>query len=184
MAVSFQDTRVICLIAVMWKVKPIYFIFIHLFTPIFYIIFSLLGLAPMQGLGSLLKEAFDATINFPKVLIIGLKFDRSPIDLHESISIDDFAIVDLICIICFGQNVLDPRPGVDKSFPHPIIFQRDDVSIVVVVARGIEIVEGFVEPLYLNFLLSADDRRIRRRRGVARVCLGSAFWTRMRFRLV
>jgi hypothetical protein len=114
MAVGFQNTRIICLKAVMWKVKSIWhFILIRLFPTIFYMIFSMLGFTPMQRFGPSLKEAFNATINFSKVLIISLKLDRSSIHLHKSISIDDFAIVDLICVICFCQYVLNPRPSVD-----------------------------------------------------------------------
>jgi hypothetical protein len=56
--------------------------------------------------GDILEEAFDAIIDFSKMLVAVSKLDRVSIDFEVSISIDDLSVVDLVGVVCFCENVL------------------------------------------------------------------------------
>lgn len=73
----------------------------------------------------ILKEGFDATIDFSEMLIGVFKLEGVPIDPEVAIAIDDLAVVDLVGVVCLGEDVLHHRPGVYDPLTHPVVLKRD-----------------------------------------------------------
>ena len=69
------------------------------------------------------KEGLDAVVDLTKILIAAPKLDGIPLDLEIFIFVHNIAIVHVIGVVCFGEDVLDHRAGVDQSLTHPIVLQ-------------------------------------------------------------
>lgn len=80
------------------------------------------------------KEGLDTIVDFAKIFIAAPKLDGIPLDLEILIFIENIAIVHMIGVVCFGEDVLDHGSGVDQSLAHSIVLQGQEVVIVVVVA--------------------------------------------------
>ena len=69
------------------------------------------------------KEGFDAVVDLPKIFIAAPKLDGIPLDLQIFILVHNIAIVHVIGIVGFGEDILDHRPGVDQPLTHPVVLQ-------------------------------------------------------------
>lgn len=85
----------------------------------------------------MLEEAFDAIVDFSKIFIAVSKLDWVSIDLEVSISIDDLAVVDLVGVVCFCEDVLHHRPGVYDALAHSVVLEGDQIVVFVVEAGGV-----------------------------------------------
>ncbi len=61
-------------------------------------------------------------------------------------------VVNVVSVVCPGQDVLDPRTGVDQSPPHAVVFESDQILVHVIVAGRVYVIEGLKSSLNYVFL--------------------------------
>lgn len=91
-----------------------------------YITFRILWVCPGRIIiflrSSPCKEALNPIINFSESFITASKLDWVSIDFEKAIFVDNFAIVYLVSVVSFGEDVLNAGTGIDKSSSHSRVF--------------------------------------------------------------